>query len=231
MNSSGSSANGTYQSTEIVSSQGINVLVYRGVRSEQLGNTRKIGKTVLFLPYWGGSTRTFQYVQKGLAKNRPDVTTIAVSYPGTGHSALGRYDDQQPWSIDNLSSDVASLIFDLSRSGVIEGFNLTVCGHSMGGKVALALLSKMTDTPFRVENVVLLAPAPPGPLVLPDEVRETSFSAYANEENVRSAITNVLTERSLSEDDVDRIVEDSVSMESPAKAGWLYHGMAGELCI
>ena len=231
MVSPGSHVINPYQSTEVVSPQGVSVVVYRGLRSEQLDDTRQLARTILFLPYWGGSARTFQYVQEGLAKIRPDFTTIAVSYPGTGHSTLGRYDEEQPWSIENLSSEIASLIFDLSGSGVIEDFNLTICGHSMGGKVALALLSKMIDTHFRIENVVLLAPAPPGPLVLPDEVRETSLSAYANEENVRRAVATVLTECALSEDDIARVVEDSVSMQGPAKTGWLEYGMAGESYI
>ena len=44
--------------------------------------------TVIFLPYWGGTARTFTLELTKLASTSPSTTCIAISYSGTGKTLL-----------------------------------------------------------------------------------------------------------------------------------------------
>src|SRR4051794_41017534 len=84
---------------------------------------------LVFLHYWGGSSRTWKHVTTPLAKS---YRTIAVDHRGWGESdapAAG-------YSLADHADDVA---------GVIDALRLRryiLVGHSMGGKVAQLLASR-----------------------------------------------------------------------------------------
>jgi pimeloyl-ACP methyl ester carboxylesterase len=98
-------------------------------------------------------------------------------------------------------------------------------GHSMGGKVAQLVAGR--NEVKGLKGVVLLAPAPPTPLVLPEEMREQQLSAYASPEAAEFVARNVLSSSLLQDDVVKNLVEDMLRGNEFAKRAWPEHA-AGE---
>ncbi len=111
---------------------------------------------LVFLHYWGGSSRTWDGVIAALPQ---PFRTIATDHRGWGESdapATG-------YRLADLADDA---------EGVIEALDLrryALIGHSMGGKVAQLLASRR---PKGLVGLVLVAPSPPQPLGMPPEIRE-----------------------------------------------------------
>jgi pimeloyl-ACP methyl ester carboxylesterase len=64
--------------------------------------------------------------------------------------------------------------------GVIEELNqmdFVLVGHSMGGKIAQILAARQ---PVGLRAVVLVAPAPPTPLHVPDAQNQSMLNSYPN---------------------------------------------------
>jgi len=159
---------------------------------------------LVFLHYWGGSLRTWNHVVDALSATH---RTLATDHRGWGHS------DAPPsgYSLADLATDA---------EGVIEALNLrsyVLVGHSMGGKVAQLLASRR---PKGLAGLVLVAPSPPSPLVMPPEARRMMAAAYATRETVEAAIDQVLTAKVLAPRDHEQVIEDSLRGAPQAKAAW-----------
>jgi len=159
---------------------------------------------LVFLHYWGGSSRTWDHVIAALPQ---PYRTIATDHRGWGESDA----PVSGYALSDLADDA---------QGVIEAMNLQrfiLVGHSMGGKVAQLLASRR---PRGLVGLVLVAPAPPRPLDLPAEIREIMVNAYSTRENVVMSIKQMLTAKPLSAKDVEQVVEDSLRGAPPAKRAW-----------
>lgn len=160
--------------------------------------------SLVFLHYWGGSSRTWKHVTAGLA---PSFHTVAVDHRGWGRSdapAAG-------YALADLAADA---------DGVIAALGLTryvLVGHSMGGKVAQLMASRR---PAGLAGLVLVAPSPPSPMAMPAAAREMMARSYASRESVAEAIDAVLTARPLSAEDREQVITDSLRGAPPAKAAW-----------
>jgi pimeloyl-ACP methyl ester carboxylesterase len=159
---------------------------------------------LIFLHYWGGSSRTWRHVTPPLAKS---YRTIATDHRGWGESdaPLGGY------ALADLADDAA---------GVIDALGIqrhVLVGHSMGGKVAQLLASRR---PVGLLGLVLVAPAPPTPLRLPADAREAMADAYSSRQSVDATIDQVLTGKPLSPEDRAQVITDSLRGAPPAKAAW-----------
>jgi len=78
--------------------------------------------SLVFLHYWGGSSRTWKYVTAKLA---PNFHTIALDHRGWGESDA----PADGYALANLAADA---------EGVINALNLksyVLVGHSMGGRL------------------------------------------------------------------------------------------------
>jgi pimeloyl-ACP methyl ester carboxylesterase len=159
---------------------------------------------LVFLHYYGGSSRTWGKVIAALPKPQH---TIALDHRGWGASdapATG-------YRLADLAADA---------EGVIETLNLkryVLVGHSMGGKVAQLMASRR---PKGLVGLVLVAPAPPPPLVVPPEMREMMADAYLTRESIGTAIDQMLTAKVLSPEDREQVIEDSLRGAPQAKAAW-----------
>jgi pimeloyl-ACP methyl ester carboxylesterase len=109
-----------------------------------------------------------------------------------------------------LADDAFAVIASLE----IERYVLI--GHSMGGKLAQYIAS---TRPKGLEGLVLVAPAPPNPQILPPEAFEIQKHAYDCAENVAGAI-DFLTQTQLSPALRQQVIEDSLRGSSTAKYGW-----------
>lgn len=159
---------------------------------------------LVFLHYYGGSSRTWDGVASELADR---YRIVATDHRGWGDSDA----PADGYRIADLAADA---------QGVIEALELrryVLVGHSMGGKVAQLIASRR---PNGLEGLVLVAPSPPTPMLLSDEQRETLAGAYSTRESVEFVIDHVLTAKRLDAARREQVIEDSLRAAPQAKAAW-----------
>jgi pimeloyl-ACP methyl ester carboxylesterase len=169
--------------------------------------------SLLFLHYWGGSSRTWELVINDL---KTDFRCVAYDHRGWGESDK----PETGYSIQDLADDAEALIQALGLTRYV------LIGHSMGGKVAQQLAAKR---PEGLEALILVGPAPPTPMTVPDEVRKQMIQAYQNREAVEFLIQNVLTAVPLSDQIREQIVEDTLKGGLAAKHAWPENGMLEDI--
>jgi pimeloyl-ACP methyl ester carboxylesterase len=160
--------------------------------------------TLVFLHYWGGSSRTWRYVTDVLSDR---FRTIATDHRGWGQSDEG----DGNYSIDTLATDALGVINALG----LERYVLV--GHSMGGKVVQLMASQR---PKGLLGIVLVAPASPSPAAIPEEQRQFISHVYDSRESILAACEQVLTSKTLSKHDLEQVVEDSLRGTIAAKIAW-----------
>ncbi len=125
------------------------------------------GKTaIVFLYYWGGSSRTWQPVIDQLSG---DFRCVAIDLYGWGKSDH----TAKNFSLDIQASDVTGTIADLGLNDFIP------VGHSIGGKIAQIVASR---SPSGLRALVLVAPAPPTPVLISDQEKQMRLGGYSSEE-------------------------------------------------
>lgn len=149
---------------------------------------------LLFLHYWGGSARTWSSV---VAQLPLSVRSVAVNQRGWGGSVAtdARYD------LDALADDVLELTEIL--------------------KVAQILAARR---PRGLEGLVLVAPAPPTPMQVPDEARAGMLASYRSREGVSQAL-GVLAGSVLEDTQREQVIADTLRGDEGAKLAWPQHGM------
>lgn len=159
---------------------------------------------LVFLHYWGGSSRTWDAMANELSSG---YRTVAIDHRGWGDSDA----PEHGYAIADLANDAQDVIGALRLSRYI------LVGHSMGGKVAQLLASRR---PKGLEGLVLVAPSPPSPMTLPAEQREAMVGAYATRESVEYVLNNVLTARPLTAAQREQVIADSLRGAAQAKSAW-----------
>ena len=160
--------------------------------------------SLVFLHYYGGSSRTWKHVVTTLVRH---FHIVAIDHRGWGKSdapAVG-------YGLTDLAADATGVIAALKLQRYV------LIGHSMGGKVAQLMASQR---PAGLAGLILVAPAAPTPMIMPAQAREMLAGAYATRETVEAAIDNVLTARPLSAADRAQVIEDSLRGAPPAKVAW-----------
>jgi uncharacterized protein (TIGR02246 family) len=159
---------------------------------------------LVFLHYYGGSSRTWDGVASELSDR---YRIVATDHRGWGDSEA----PADGYRIADLAADAERVIAALGLKRYV------LVGHSMGGKVAQLIASRQPDG---LEGLVLVAPSPPSPTVLPDEQRATLTGAYQSRESVEFVIDHVLTAKPLSAARREQVIEDSLKGAPQAKAAW-----------
>lgn len=172
-----------------------------GINVQQQGSGEL---ALVFLHYYGGSSRTWESVTSQLADH---YRTVAIDHRGWGLSDA----PESGYRIEDLARDAEGVISALKLKRYI------LVGHSMGGKVAQLMASRR---PEGLEGLILIAPSPPSPMVLSSDDRDRLSSAYNSRESVGFVIDNVLTARPLSPALREQVIEDSLRASAGAKAGW-----------
>lgn len=179
-------------------------------------HVRQSGKgdtALVFLHYWGGSSRTWHYVMDALSDR---YHTIATDQRGWGASDAGN----GGYSIGQLAADAEGVIAALGLSRYV------LVGHSMGGKVAQLIASRQ---PQGLVGLVLVAPASPTPSRIPLAQREFMTHAYDSREAIVATCTDVLTAKPLSAADLAQVVEDSLRGSPEAKRYRPLHAMVEDI--
>ena len=128
--------------------------------------------SLVFLHYWGGSSRTWQHVTARLA---PAFRTIAIDHRGWGRS------DAPPAAIAlaDLAADAAGSHRGAEPRQLYAGRPLDGRqGRPAHGFAPAAGLA----------GLVLVAPSPPSPMIMPAQAREIMANAYASRETVQATI-------------------------------------------
>ena len=97
----------------------------------------------------------------------------------------------------------------------------------MGGKVAQPIAGRNLVKGLR--GMVLIAPAPPTPLVLPGEMREQQLAAYSSSQSAQFVVRNVLSGSLLSSETIQELVEDMMRGNEFAKAAWPAYVMGEDI--
>ncbi|MDQ3323892.1 MAG: alpha/beta hydrolase [Acidobacteriota bacterium] len=172
-------------------------------------NYHKSRPTLVFLHYFGGSSRAWTEVIERLAK---DFHCVAPDLRGFGASdALSTAEN---FAVKDYADDIECLI----RVLTIE--NYVLIGHSMGGKIALALAARQ---PEGLQSLILLAPSPPSPEPIKEETRAKQLASHGN----RCVATETICQAAggkLCGASFESAINDSLRTSEAAWKWWLESG-------
>ena len=175
-------------------------------------NVREIGSTqpaLVFIHYWGGTGRTRDLVAKSLSERHRCIAPDLRGWGGSDRMAMS-------YDLHVQADDIAAIVQSLGLSHYI------LVGHSMGGKIAQILASRR---PTGLKGLVLVGPAPPTPLPVPEEQKKAILDSYQTPAGTDFALS-VITEKKLSPGLRKQVVEDSLGGAPAAKSAWTEQGMA-----
>lgn len=167
---------------------------------------------LVLLHYFGGSGAEWAYVVGKLGRAVP---TVAIDLRGHGRS------DPAPagYAVDAQADDVAA---------VIEALDLTeyvLVGHSMSGKIALALAARQ---PAGLRGLVLVAPSPLSPEPIPDEDRARMLQTFGQPAAAEQT-ADAIVAAPLPPLKRQAIIADHLRTAQPAWEAWLRHGSREDL--
>jgi 3-oxoadipate enol-lactonase len=167
---------------------------------------------LVFLHYWGGSSRTWSRVIDRL-EGKPRC--IAIDQRGWGASIAGdgRYD------LSAMADDAVEVARQLGLGRYV------LVGHSMGGKVAQIVAAR---DPKELVGLVLVAPAPPTPMPVPEAVRAGMLQSYGSREGVLQALA-VPGGEALPNELREQVIEDTLRGAPEAKSAWTECGMVEDV--
>lgn len=163
-------------------------------------------RQALLLHYFGGSGSTWSAVMRRV----PELRCFAPSLAGFGETQLA----VDALSIDQHAADMAALIEALGLS------DFTLVGHSMGGKIALALAALQ---PRGLRNLLLVAPSPPSPEPMPDADRARLLAAYGDATALAAQIQRI-TGAGLAEELRAQALGEQLRASATAWRWWLEAG-------
>lgn len=159
---------------------------------------------IIFLHFWGGSSRTWEPVTHLL---KADYHCIRIDLRGWGASDK----PQTGYDISSMAEDVLLLIQELQLD------NYILAGHSMGGKIAQAIAAQK---PEALKKLILVAPSPAVPTLLPDEMVKGMLQAYTNIDNIQFTIDHVFEAADLSPDLRRVVIEDMQQHNTASLTAW-----------
>ena len=163
---------------------------------------------VLALHYWAGAGREFDALPPLLP---PGTALLAPDLPGFGQAPA-------PVGFDYSVAAYAGWVAAYAREHCAAGF--TLLGHSMGGKVALALAAAR---PAGLRRLVLLAPSPPTPEPMTAHDRAAALAAFGSLEKALKTFHKI-TQRPLSAAARAHVVADNLATTRAAWDAWLERG-------
>jgi pimeloyl-ACP methyl ester carboxylesterase len=164
--------------------------------------------TYLALHYWAGAGHEFDTLQSQLPA---DTAFLAPDLPGFGAQAA-------PAGFDYSVGAYTDWVADLVATHKLEEYVLI--GHSMGGKIALALAARQ---PAGLRGVVLLSPSPPTPEPISDEDRKASLAAYGQRLEAEKTATKIMI-RPVMAAVRQQVIADNLRTSQAAWDAWLERG-------
>ncbi|KAF4630249.1 hypothetical protein G7Y89_g7886 [Cudoniella acicularis] len=97
----------------------------------------------------------------------------------------------------------------------------------MGGEIAQPIAGRKKIP--GLSGLVLLAPTPPTPLILSNDMQAQQISAYDSAEAAEFVVMNVLTSSPVFDEDVQNLVTDMLKGNEWAKRGWPAYAMGEDI--
>lgn len=164
--------------------------------------------TYLALHYWAGSGREFEPLRPLLP---PGSQLLAPDLPGFGSQAA-------PAGFDYSVASYADWVAQYIKENQLTDYH--IIGHSMSGKVALALAARQ---PAGLQGLILLSPSPPTPEPISDADRAASLAAYGQRAEAESTFTKI-TSIPLSDEQREEVIADNLRTTQAAWDAWLLRG-------
>lgn len=171
-------------------------------------------KALVFLHYFGGSSRTWQTVINLLAA---DFRCIALDLRGWGDSDAPPA--QAACRVEDMAADVQALVAEL---GLTE---YALAGHSMGGKVAQLFAA---GAPAGLTHLLLTAPSPLSPEPMTEDDRSAMRAAWGDADASRKTLKKI-TGLPLSSKAADAAVADNLRASRTAWEAWADVGSREDL--
>ena len=162
--------------------------------------------TTLALHYWAGSGREYEPLRARLPG-----PLLAPDLPGFGAQPVPLGFD---YSVAAYADWVAAYLAEQQLA------DFTLIGHSMGGKIALALAARR---PAGLARLVLLSPSPPTPEPIAEADRRASLRAYGQPAEAEKTCRHI-TARPLAADQHRQVVADNLRTTRAAWNAWLLRG-------
>ncbi len=162
--------------------------------------------SLIFLHYFAGSSASWSEV---ITQLQETAHCIAPDLPGFG--------DSEPISERTVEA-IAVVIAEMIRQLDLQRYILI--GHSMGGKVALALASTQ---PPGLESLILLAPSPPTPEPIAASERSHLLQTYGSRSAAEETVHKI-TAQDLNESAFERVIQDNLRSSQEAWQAWLECG-------
>lgn len=173
---------------------------------------RGAGPALLFLHYFGGSSRTWG----------PVIDVLAASFRCLALDLRGWGDSDAPptgFRVEDMADDVAGTVSALGLD------RYALVGHSMGGKVAQALAAQQ---PAGLETLLLVAPSPLSPEPMTGEARSKMRAAWGDEKAARETLARI-TKRPLSDALTAAVIADNLRASRVAWEAWADVGSREDL--
>ncbi|WLS77449.1 alpha/beta hydrolase [Erwinia pyri] len=162
--------------------------------------------TFVLMHYLGGSHRTWSPVLPLLER---DFRCVALDMPGFGDAV-----ENNEYDIASMARQVDEVIRHLALKQVI------LVGHSMSGKVALALAASQPDY---LQRLVLVAPSPPGPQPMSEQDRQAQ-AAYQGTRDEAEAFVDGSCSARLPDALREVAIADAQRASLAAWQAWPLHG-------
>lgn len=157
--------------------------------------------------YFGGSARSWTALVDALGG---DFDCVAPDLPGFGDTPP----PAEP-SLDDYADAVAALAGDAPFVAV---------GHSMGGKIVLALAARR---PAAMTGLILLAASPPTPEPMSNADRQASLEAFGSRRTARRQLSKIGGR--LPPEVLRVAVDDELRVAEPAWRWWLERGSRDDI--
>lgn len=163
--------------------------------------------TLVFLHYFGGSSLEWQLVMNKLSSQ---YHCLAIDLRGHGDSEA----PATGYSVSDMADDISCLLRTLDVHEYI------LIGHSMSGKVALALAARQ---PGKLHSLVLVSPSPPAPEPISDADRQDMLMTHGQRSAAEQTFEKI-TAKPLSEEIKEQIIADNLRTSEAAWNAWLTLG-------
>lgn len=163
--------------------------------------------TIIALHYWAGSGLEYDALRPLL----PEANLLAPDLPGFGAQPV-------PPGFDYSVRAYADWITAYIQQEQVTDF--TLIGHSMSGKMALALAARQ---PAGLRRLVLLSPSPPAGEPMSEKDRTASLDAYGKPEEAEKTFDKI-TRQPLPAAQRAHVIADNLRSTEAAWATWLLKG-------
>lgn len=163
--------------------------------------------TLVFLHYFGGEAASWQWA---ITELEDDYRCIALNLPGFGGTqALDRP------SITGMAQWV------LRQLALLDVYDFTLIGHSMGGKIAVQMAALPSE--MEIHQLILIAPSPPTQEPMPAGEKERMLR-HPDKDEAITTVSNA-TVSQLEEPVKNFAVQSQLEIDHTTWRWWLKEGM------